>query len=119
MSRGPRELAALDASVQGWIAHVRYAHTWGLRAHLFGAPELPLRTFCTVRRESSPRRQLADGCRILLEELSGLSERPMIIRMTAPARKQRYDIGSGVLSNAPMRHDGLAVTHDVTRNSVA
>ncbi|MCK6581208.1 MAG: reverse transcriptase/maturase family protein [Anaerolineae bacterium] len=27
--------AELDASVQGWINHVRYADTWGLRDHLF------------------------------------------------------------------------------------
>ncbi len=27
--------AELDASVQGWINHVRYGDTWGLRAHLF------------------------------------------------------------------------------------
>jgi len=27
--------AELDASVQGWINHVRYADTWGLREHLF------------------------------------------------------------------------------------
>ncbi len=27
--------AELDASVQGWINHVRYADTWGLRGHLF------------------------------------------------------------------------------------
>ncbi|MCB9076503.1 MAG: hypothetical protein H6631_02845 [Anaerolineaceae bacterium] len=26
--------AELDASVQGWINHVRYADTWGLREHL-------------------------------------------------------------------------------------
>jgi RNA-directed DNA polymerase len=26
----------LDASVQGWINHVRYADTWGLRTHMFG-----------------------------------------------------------------------------------
>jgi len=28
--------AELDASVQGWINHVRYADTWGLRAHVLG-----------------------------------------------------------------------------------
>ena len=28
--------AELDASVQGWIAHVAYADTWGLRSHIFG-----------------------------------------------------------------------------------
>lgn len=27
--------AELDASVQGWINHVRYADTWGLRNHIF------------------------------------------------------------------------------------
>lgn len=27
--------AELDASVQGWINHVRYADTWGLRQHIF------------------------------------------------------------------------------------
>ena len=27
--------AELDASVQGWINHVRYGDTWGLRTHLF------------------------------------------------------------------------------------
>jgi RNA-directed DNA polymerase len=25
----------LDASVKGWVNHVRYADTWGLRRHLF------------------------------------------------------------------------------------
>lgn len=25
-----------DASVQGWINHVRYAGTWGLREHVLG-----------------------------------------------------------------------------------
>lgn len=29
--------AELDASVQGWVNHVRYADTWGLREHLFAA----------------------------------------------------------------------------------
>jgi hypothetical protein len=27
--------AELDASVQGWINHVRYADSWGLREHIF------------------------------------------------------------------------------------
>ena len=27
----------LDASVKGWINHVGYAHTWGLRRHVFRA----------------------------------------------------------------------------------
>ncbi len=28
--------AELDASVNGWVNHVRYADTWGLRGHIFG-----------------------------------------------------------------------------------
>jgi hypothetical protein len=28
--------AELDASVQGWINHVRFADTWGLRGHILG-----------------------------------------------------------------------------------
>ena len=32
---GTISFAELDASVQGWINHVRYADTWGLREHLF------------------------------------------------------------------------------------
>ena len=30
--------AEFDASVQGWINHVRYADTWGLREHMLGQP---------------------------------------------------------------------------------
>jgi hypothetical protein len=32
--RGRITFAELDASVQGWINHVRYADTWGLRRHI-------------------------------------------------------------------------------------
>ena len=32
---GRISFAELDASVQGWINHVRYADTWGLRRHMF------------------------------------------------------------------------------------
>ncbi len=32
---GAIPFAELDASVQGWINHVRYADTWGLRGHVF------------------------------------------------------------------------------------
>jgi hypothetical protein len=34
--RGEITFAEMDASVQGWINHVRYGDTWGLRQHLFG-----------------------------------------------------------------------------------
>ena len=34
---GRISFAELDASVQGWINHVRYADTWGLREHIFAS----------------------------------------------------------------------------------
>ncbi|MCZ7674127.1 MAG: reverse transcriptase/maturase family protein [Chloroflexi bacterium] len=34
--QGEISFAELDASVQGWINHVRYADTWGLRKHILG-----------------------------------------------------------------------------------
>lgn len=34
---GRLSFAELDASVKGWINHVRYADTWGLREHVFWA----------------------------------------------------------------------------------
>lgn len=33
---GEITFAELDASVKGWVNHVRYADTWGLRGHIFG-----------------------------------------------------------------------------------
>lgn len=33
---GDISFAEFDASVQGWINHVRYADTWGLRGHVLG-----------------------------------------------------------------------------------
>ncbi|HEX4946840.1 MAG TPA: RNA-directed DNA polymerase, partial [Blastocatellia bacterium] len=33
---GEITFAEFDASVQGWINHVRYADTWGLRQHVLG-----------------------------------------------------------------------------------
>jgi hypothetical protein len=35
---GEITFAEFDASVQGWINHVRYADTWGLRRHVLGQP---------------------------------------------------------------------------------
>ena len=32
---GRISFAELDASVKGWVNHVRYADTWGLRRHIF------------------------------------------------------------------------------------
>ncbi|MEF8767311.1 MAG: hypothetical protein ABTS16_02550 [Candidatus Accumulibacter phosphatis] len=32
--RGEISFADFDASVQGWINHVRYADSWGLRTHV-------------------------------------------------------------------------------------
>jgi RNA-directed DNA polymerase len=43
-AEGAISFAELDASVQGWINHVRYADTWGLREHIFSShPILPQR----------------------------------------------------------------------------
>jgi RNA-directed DNA polymerase len=35
---GAISFAIFDASVQGWINHVRYADTWGLRRQVFAQP---------------------------------------------------------------------------------
>ena len=40
---GEISFAELDASVQGWINHVRYADTWGLREHIFRNHPIPRR----------------------------------------------------------------------------
>ena len=32
---GRISFAELDASIKGWVNHVRYADTWGLRRHMF------------------------------------------------------------------------------------
>lgn len=40
---GAISFAELDASVQGWINHVRYADSWGLRAHIFDTHPIKLR----------------------------------------------------------------------------
>lgn len=37
---GAISFGEFDAGVQGWINHVRYADTWGLRTHVLG--RLPL-----------------------------------------------------------------------------
>ena len=40
---GEISFAELDASVQGWINHVRYADTWGLRGHIFDSHPIKIR----------------------------------------------------------------------------
>ncbi len=40
---GRISFAELDAGVQGWINHVRYADTWGLREHVFATHPIPRR----------------------------------------------------------------------------
>lgn len=40
---GEISFAELDASVRGWINHVRFADTWGLREHIFGTHPVPRR----------------------------------------------------------------------------
>lgn len=38
---GQISFAELDASVQGWVNHVRYGDTWGLREHVFSTHVIP------------------------------------------------------------------------------
>ena len=40
---GSISFAELDAGVRGWINHVRYADTWGLREHIFATHPIPVR----------------------------------------------------------------------------
>jgi len=47
---GQISFAELDASVSGWVNHVRYADTWGLRRHLFSQHPLPPTPSPTPRR---------------------------------------------------------------------
>jgi Reverse transcriptase (RNA-dependent DNA polymerase) len=41
---GQISFAELDASVQGWVNHVRYADTWGLREHVFASHQIGRRS---------------------------------------------------------------------------
>lgn len=41
---GAISFAEFDSSVQGWINHVRYADTWGLRTHVLGKPLIASRS---------------------------------------------------------------------------
>jgi len=50
--RGEIPFAELDASVQGWINHVRYADTWGLRGQIFNSH--PIRMHPTQPTEPKP-----------------------------------------------------------------
>lgn len=51
---GRISFAELDASVQGWINHVRFADTWGLRRHLFDSH--PIRRRPEPEPPASPHR---------------------------------------------------------------
>ena len=61
---GDITFAELDASVQGWINHVRYADTWGLRKRLFdksifpSQPSLPMKE---QRNDSTKKTPTAAG----------------------------------------------------------
>jgi hypothetical protein len=40
---GRISFAEFDASIQGWVNHVRYADSWGLRRHVFRGLRFPMR----------------------------------------------------------------------------
>lgn len=55
---GSISFAELDASVQGWINHVRYADTWGLRRHIFEQHPIRLRPLLAHEgKKSLPQRK--------------------------------------------------------------
>lgn len=87
--QGRIAFGVLDASVQGWVNHVRYADSWGLRRHVFAAlpPIIP-----PDRRESSAPRVLS--CIAEPEAVAGtLADGSIIGRRTA-RRAARYDEGT-------------------------
>ncbi len=51
---GQISFAELDAGVQGWINHVRYADTWGLREQVFATHPIPRYAAGTCRWKNSP-----------------------------------------------------------------
>jgi len=58
---GQITFAELDASVQGWINHVRYADTWGLRRHIFESH--PVRLHPEPEKPPLPRRVRRKRCK--------------------------------------------------------
>jgi hypothetical protein len=38
---GRISFAELDSGVKGWVNHVRFADTWGLREHIFAGHPIP------------------------------------------------------------------------------
>ena len=48
---GAISFAEFDSSVQGWINHVRYADSWGLRTHVLGKPLIASRSTHESRRQ--------------------------------------------------------------------
>lgn len=57
---GHISFAELDASVQGWINHVRYADTWGLRRQLFSQPWFRLTPARARAARRSNQRSVSD-----------------------------------------------------------
>jgi RNA-directed DNA polymerase len=55
---GQITFAELDASVQGWINHVRYGDTWGLRGHIFDSHPINLYPEPATQRPPSKRKRL-------------------------------------------------------------
>jgi len=45
LANGKVQRDKITASVQGWVNHVRYANTWGLRRSILGYLQSPIRQF--------------------------------------------------------------------------
>lgn len=70
--------AELDASVKGWINHVRHADTWGLRAHMFRTHPVP-----KVKRRNNPE--------VVFRLLSAAASRGGARRSRAPEFRAQRD----------------------------
>jgi hypothetical protein len=80
---GSISFAELDASVRGWINHVRYADTWGLRKHHLrdasdpGTPRVKASTVGMSLRTSPPGKQkMAKKSRAALRAAGEVSPAP-------------------------------------------
>ena len=72
---GAISFAELDAGVQGWINHVRYADTWGLRRHVFAShpivPPTNPRKLTRLREGKGDWRNPSQGAETLRREGAG------------------------------------------------
>lgn len=102
---GALSFAEFDASVGGWINHVRYVDTWGLRQHVLqpfalNVGDVPHRTTRLVRRSQM-----------------SLMTRPSAPHATAPARRSaRTEVQTRSRPSSACHRAGIAANILVTRD---